>query len=106
MWAVEVALSRDAVSFDVVNLSISADEIKREAEATIKNLRTQHDYLAEQVAAFNQHIGAKIQKIVSARRNELLKRLNLLASLGVPIRNTSAVPASLAVPVVHKKLAS
>lgn len=104
MWTTDVATTRAAISFDVVNFSDNPEEIKGEAESTIKNLKTQHGYLTQQVTVFNQQMDTKVQEILARRRGELLKRANLLDSLGVPIRRTFDIAQSFAVPVTRKNL--
>jgi hypothetical protein len=104
MWTTDVAISGASISFDVVNFSNNPELIKGEAESTIKNLKTQHGYLTQQVDAFNEQLDTRVRELVSLRKGELLKRSNLLDSLGVPIRRTSDIAQSFAVPITRKSL--
>ncbi|GAB4192901.1 MAG: hypothetical protein OHK0022_07370 [Roseiflexaceae bacterium] len=102
LWSAEVTLRKNVVSFDIINWRDNADEIRREAEAQISNIRTQAGHSQNEVVAYNNGLEAQATQIVQARKEQLLKQSNLMASLGVPFKRADQVPATFAIPTAKK----
>lgn len=67
-------------------------------------VRTQTDHIATEVNAFNARLEAEVTQIISTRKAGLLKELNLMSNLGVPIKKASDLPSTFAVPAPKKKV--
>lgn len=97
-WTPEVVIESGCLCFDVINFYNDPDTIKQEADGAIGNLKTQFDYIARQVDAFNSQVRDRAIKAYRSRRKHLLDKSDLLASLGVPIRKRNDFPETFAIP--------
>ncbi len=104
LWAMEVNVSNGEILYDLINWSDDASNISREAESFLTSLQTQAGHVATEVNAFNTRLETEAAQIVKSRKDELLKKSNLLASLGVPIKRAGDVPSTFAVPAPKKKV--
>jgi hypothetical protein len=104
LWTQEVNVSNSEILFDLINWSDDAASISREAESFLKSVQTQAGHVATEVNAFNGRLEAEVTQIIKGRKAELLKKSNLLASLGVPLKKTGDVPSTFAVPAPKKKV--
>lgn len=102
LWSAEVTVRGNVISFDIINWRDDADEIRREAESQISNIRTQAEHSRNDVTTYNNGLEAQATQIVRARKEQLLKQSNLMASLGVPFKRADQVPATFAVPIEKK----
>ena len=104
VWSQEVRVSNGEILLDLINWSDDTASITREAEEFIDRLRTQARNVASEVDAFNARLEADVTERVKARKAEMLKKSNLLASLGVPVKKVGNVPSTFAVPAPKKKV--
>ncbi len=86
MWTQDVNVSNSEILFDLINWSDDSSSIVREADSFLKSLATQASHVSNEINGFNSSLEAKIAQVISLRKNELLKKSNLLSSLGVPIQ--------------------
>jgi hypothetical protein len=86
MWTIDVEISGNEITFDIINWGNDPAEVKREADQVLKTLRQQHDHLTKQVVSFNSSAQAQIIKILSSRRDKLKKESDFVASLGLPLK--------------------
>lgn len=68
------------------------------------SLKTQAGHVATEVSAFNARLETEVAQTIKSRKDELLKKSNLLASLGVPIKRAGDVPTTFSVPAPKKKV--
>jgi hypothetical protein len=61
--------------------------------------------VVQEVERFNGNFEAEAESVVSSRKAELMKRANLVASLGVPVQRTESLPPTFVVPVSRKTIA-
>ncbi len=105
LWSMEVDVTHNFISFEVVNRRNDVDEIKREADINVSRIRQQFGYLAKEVEAFIARFEAEITSIVRDRKQELMKQTGLLEQLGVPFKRSKCVPSTFAVPTAIKSIA-
>jgi hypothetical protein len=101
----EVSLESGAICFDVVDFYGKPEDIKGQADLIIGTLKTQSDHLSNNISGFNAALQSEAESVFNARREELLKRTNTLAALGIPIRKATNVPQTFAVPAQRKQIA-
>jgi hypothetical protein len=102
----KVSLEGDAICFDIVDLYGGASRVKSEADGVINLLKTQSSHLAANVAKFNSSIRKEAENLFKSRKQELLKRSETFAQLGVRMRKATDVPTTFAVPAVRKQVAT
>jgi hypothetical protein len=102
----EVWLEDGAICFDIIDLYNDAERIKSEATGAINFFKTQSNHLAANVVRFNGSIRREAENVFGARKQELLKRSDILAKLGVRVRKATDVPTTFAVPAARKQVAT
>lgn len=101
--SMEVELDNNEISFDIVNWRDDPEEIKREANANLRNITQQAVNVVREVDAYNLALEQRVTEQVRARKHELLKQSDLLGQLGVPFKSKAAVPETFAVPAPRRK---
>lgn len=70
----------------------------------MNTIREQSGHLASNVQTFNNSLRGDSERLFRTRKQELLKRTDTLANLGVPIRKATNVPSTFAVPAARKQI--
>jgi len=83
---------------EFINFSNNAEEIKRNYESEVKGIHTNLNYLKTDIEGFNKTLKAYIKVVFEQRKQKILNKTNLLASLGVPLRNKGNTPTTFSVP--------
>lgn len=104
LWSVDVVDRGADITFDVINWIDDPEEIKRQADETLKNILKQGQYSRTQVEAYNNSLSQQARQVVSARKQEHLKQSNLMESLGVPFKRKGDVPQTFTVPIKKKPI--
>jgi hypothetical protein len=100
----ELEVSGKEIRFSLINWRNDAQQLKTEQTAISDRLRKQCAYLAADVQQFNTSLDGQARSAISACRAHLLGQLNLVQSLGIPLRKAPSVPPTFAVPIVPKKV--
>lgn len=102
-WSIEVEVEGSEISFDIINWSDDAEEIKRKAEEIISNIQKQENYTKKEICGYNSDLENKAHKIFQDRKTVILKQYNLADSLDVPFKRAEKVPFTFSVPLVKRK---
>lgn len=103
MWTIPVEIEDKSICFNIINFDNDPEDIRRKAEVNIRDIQTQYNYLSAQVSKYNNSLRDEAKSSLNARRQHLLKKYDVLSSLGVPIRKRSEVPKTFTVHAVNKK---
>lgn len=103
-WTLAVRLESNCISFDIINWQDNAEEIKCKADEIQRNIKQQATNLNDEVSQFNNRLESDARQVVQARKNQLLKQVSLVASLGVPLKKVDQVPSTFTIPIVKKKV--
>jgi hypothetical protein len=101
---VEINVSRNEITFSLVNWNDNVQELKNDQSNLVERIRQQSEYLTTDVQGFNSGLEAYARQMVSQRKAKLLSQLSLVESLGIPLRKSPSTPQTFAVPVAPKKL--
>lgn len=104
LWTQDLRLQANSVYVDIINWRNNPDEIKREAAGALDRIKTQAANVARDVEKFNQELEGQAQRVVADRKQEILKRMNVLSALGVPVKKAEDAPATFSVPTVKKRV--
>lgn len=106
MWTLKVVIEDGTVCFDVVDFYGEADKIKRKANSNIDSIKRQLSNVREQVGKYNSSLRQIADQIFKGRKEQLLKKSDLLGELGVPIKEKRGVPRTFSVPApdVEKRI--
>lgn len=94
----QIAIKGQEIMFEMVNFNMDAQAIKSAADRIVAQLVAQNEYLTKDLTAFNASIEQIATQAFDARRAQLLKKHDLISSLGVPVRKSASTPATFAVP--------
>lgn len=98
MSAPRIMIAGGEIRFEVINFGQSAETIKAESNNIISQLTSQNQYLTRDLDAFNRSLEAQLSQTFDARKEQLLKKHDLISALGVPVRKAAGVPATFSVP--------
>lgn len=85
------------ICFEMTNFDLEPEYIKTESERIMKGLSEQNQFLTNDLNGFNASIESIASKTFEARRQQLLKKNDLMAALGVPIRKSDSTPETFTV---------
>lgn len=83
---------------EIVNFYNDPNRIKQEYEQQLNYIKPNYNYLLANCDEYNNGLLSKIKMHVQNRKEKLLSKNNLMASLGVPIRNRENVAKTFSVP--------
>lgn len=105
LWTHEVFEEDGCLCVEFICFYDNTTEVQREWEQFQGSLRTQLGHIQRQVAAFNAGFLGRARQLVEARRASVLKKHELEASLGVPIRKRGDTPRTFTVPSAKRRTA-
>ncbi|TFH75213.1 hypothetical protein E3V39_03555 [Gammaproteobacteria bacterium LSUCC0112] len=103
MSAPLINVEKGCITFRIINFNLDAQRIKIESENTIRRLETQNGYLTRDIESFNSSLRQHAEKIFDSRKEQILKKNNLIASLGVPIKESGNKSGTFSVPAKRTK---
>lgn len=103
MSAPFINVEQGCITFRMINFNLDAQRIKQESENTIRSIETQNGYLTRDIESFNLSLRQHAERIFDARKGQLLKKNNLIASLGVPIKESGNKSGTFSVPAKRTK---
>ncbi len=83
-------------------VDMNAEQLKRESDSALGNIEQYIGWQRDGVRAFNDRLPNTLQQAVAARKAKLLRDMNLVAGLGIPVRRRD-LPDTFAVPAVRRK---
>ena len=103
---VSVSVSGQEIYFDIIDFDGNAESIKQRAASNQAHIRQQSERVKNEVTSFNKSLRSGAQRAFRTRKEQLLKRNDLMSSLGVPIKKRENLPQTFAVPTpaTRKKL--
>jgi hypothetical protein len=99
-----VNLQGGYVTIDIINFNLQPEQIKQNVERDIRSLVQQNSYLTNDITRFNGSIEQTASQAFDSRKEQLLKKGDLLSALGVPIRGAEAIPNTFSVPAKRTKV--
>jgi hypothetical protein len=93
-----ITVENGSINFRIINFNLDAERIKQESNQIIQSIESQNSYLTKDLESFNASIAQHASQVFDARKNQLLNKNNLIASLGVPVRKTAGTSSTFAVP--------
>lgn len=95
---VSVFIDSQEICFDIIDFDQGAESIRQAAKSNEKFILQHWERIKVDVSSFNKSLQSKATKAFRSRKEELLKRNDLMASLGVPIKKRENLPQTFAVP--------
>ena len=103
LWTMDIEVNHDEFCFEIINFRDNADEIVRIKNENIRSILQQYENVKAEVERANASLDQYVRNVFSARKQRIQKSSGVLASLGVPIKKSSAVSATFSVPAPQKR---
>lgn len=103
LWSMEVEISYDEFTFEIINFSDDTDAIVREKDSSLTSITKQHNNVNAEVKQYNANLEAQIKSAFDSRKNRIKAKSGVLASLGVPIKKTGTAPETFSIPTPQKR---
>jgi hypothetical protein len=106
IWSMDVASAIQEFCFEIINFSDDSEVIKEKKDSNLANIMKQLENVTSEVDFYNSGIEFHIKQAFDARKQRILAKSSLLASLGVPIKKAeNASPTfSIPAPQARKKI--
>ncbi len=98
VWTMDVELSNKEFCLESINFSDDAESITREKDSIMKSIMQQLGNVSSEVERYNASIETQVKQAFEARKNRVLAKSGVLASLGVPIKKAGSVSPTFSVP--------
>jgi hypothetical protein len=98
MWTTQISLNQNEISFDVINFHNDASAIAKEKDLILGSVGNQLVYVNDEVERFNAQVESRARRAVQARKEQIQKHTGVLCALGIPIKKSSNVAETFAVP--------
>ncbi len=103
-YAPRITVEDNCICFEIINFNLEPEHIKQESEQTINSLISQNQYLTNDLNSFNRSIESIASQAFDARKQQLLKKNDLMATLGVPIRKSTNTSETFSIPAKRTKV--
>lgn len=99
-------IASQTIVAEFINFYNDAEKIKKNYDDEVNGIRRNYSTLISDIKNFNDSIKSLINKELSKRKSKLLKKNNLMSSLGVPLKNKSSISKTFSIPQpkIRKKL--
>lgn len=89
------------MSFDSTNHD--AEKLKNEFTRELEEIKRHIEWVNKDVEAFNSSVTDKARQILSDRKKRVLANMNLVSTLGFPLRQRDNAPRTYSIPSVKRK---
>lgn len=103
LWSMEVEVSENEFCFEIINFNDDSGKIIRDKDSNIRSINQQYANIQSEVDSYNSGLTSQINSVFASRKNRIIAKSGVLASLGVPIKKASAPPPTFSVPSVQKR---
>lgn len=103
MWSMEIEIDRNEFCFEIINFRDNADEIVRRKDENIRSIFQQYENVRAEVERANSNLEQHVRNAFNSRKQRIQKSSGVLASLGVPVKKSSAPPETFSVPTPQKR---
>lgn len=93
-----ITVEDDCICFEMINFDLEPERIKQESDQIMNSLMSQNQHLANDLFQFNSTIESLASQAFNARKQQLLKKNDLMSALGVPIKKSSNTPKTFSIP--------
>ena len=98
-----ITIEDNCICFKIINFNLEPEKIKEESNIIINNLIRQNDFLTNDIIKFNTSIETIVTQVFDARKEQILKKNDLMVALGVPVRKSVNALKTFTVPTRRTK---
>lgn len=103
MWTRDIVVEDGCICFEIVDFRGNPEDIKQEAQGYINPITRQLEHVRKQVNAFNSSLDSRAKRAFDARKQQHLRKNDLVAQLGVPVRKKADTQKTFSVPAPQIK---
>ncbi len=103
MSAPLITAESNCICFKIINFNLEPERIKQESENIINSIISQNSYLTNDLNQFNTSIEASASQAFDTRKQQLLKKNDLISALGVPVRKSENTSSTFSIPAKRTK---
>ena len=93
-----VEISGNEFCFEIINFSDDVESIKRDKDSNIRSIIQQLQSVVTEVERYNTSLEPHIKQAFDSRKQRILAKSGILASLGVPLKKADVIPSTFSVP--------
>ena len=97
-YEVEIDSHSQTIKLEFINFYDNADKINQAYKEAIRFIFSSYGHLKQEIELYNEGLESYIRSIFERRREQINKKSDILASLGVPIKKKDDTPQTFAVP--------
>lgn len=86
------------VLIEVIDFYNNPEKIKQEYNQEVNDLSSNYTNIRSNCQSFNSRLGHTIKHLIEVRRQQVLQKNSLLASLGIPIKKKEGIAETFSVP--------
>lgn len=103
VWTEEVEVSNQEITFEIINYNNNKEQISNDKDSIMRGILEQAKNVSKDVNIYNSGLNAQIKDAFEFRKRSLLKKNNVLASLGIPIKKSCNTSSTFSVPALEKR---
>lgn len=97
-YEIKIDKQSQTIILEYINFYNDAGKIKRAYDDSVRYLFGSYSYLKNDIEAYNEGLENYIRSTINARKLQIAKKTDFIASLGVPIKKKDETPQTFAVP--------
>jgi len=86
------------ISTDIINFYNDPEKIKKEIKQQVQGIKTNYTTLKKDIIDFNKSLYVESKREFDKRKNEILSKNDLIASLGIPLKKSQSVSKTFSIP--------
>jgi hypothetical protein len=96
----------DSIVVEFIDFSNNSEEMQNNYKNEVNGVHSNYNNLKNDITSFNNALQSKIHSAFCQRKQTLLRKNNLLASIGVPLRKKESVASTFSIPkpVLREKI--
>jgi hypothetical protein len=97
------AVNEHYLEVDYVEVGLTADTVRNQVGSLVTAINSYLVQFQEAAEQHNSTIADKVRPFIQARKQRILERRNLVASIGLPIKKRANAPMTYALPDIRRK---
>jgi len=103
MSAPLITIEGGCICFKLINFNLTPERIKQESDNIINSIISQNTNLEKDLYNFNNSIESLATQAFDSRKQKLLQKNDLMAALGVPVKQSDQTSSTFSVPAKRTK---
>jgi len=93
-----ISVEEGCICFRIINFNLEPAQIKQQSENTIQSIESLTNSLTQDIIKFNASVEQAASQSFDSRKQQLLKKNDMIAALGVPIKRNDSTLSTFSIP--------